>query len=117
MRELDLTPDANAGGAAGGLSGKAIAERIDPTVEDSYWRSSYSSRSYVDKGARYDDYGPAYRYGYEKYPRYHGRKFDNVQHELARDWERVKGASRLTWDQAKPRLAMRSSACATSPSA
>src|SRR5688500_13752611 len=35
------------GAIAGGLAGKGIAEMIDPTVEDRYWKDNYSARSYV----------------------------------------------------------------------
>jgi hypothetical protein len=89
------------GAVAGGLAGKGIAEMIDPTVEEAYWRETYSSRPYVTQGATYDDYGPAYMYGVENYPRYAGRSFDEVEPELARDWQRAKGKSSLTWDNAK----------------
>src|SRR4051812_49056202 len=34
------------GAVAGGLGGKSIAESIDPTAEDAYWRENYSSRPY-----------------------------------------------------------------------
>ena len=30
-----------AGAIAGGLAGNGIAEKIDPTAEDAYWRTSY----------------------------------------------------------------------------
>lgn len=89
------------GAAAGGLAGKGIAEMIDPTVEEAYWRETYSSRPYVTNGASFDDYGPAYMYGVENYPRYSGRSFDEVEPELSRDWQRAKGKSSLTWDNAK----------------
>jgi hypothetical protein len=89
------------GAVAGGLVGKAMAERVNPTVEDEYWRTNYASRPYVQSGASYDDYAPAYRYGYERYPEYHGRSFDEVENDLSRDWDRAKGTSRLTWDEAK----------------
>ena len=39
------------GAVAGGLAGKAIAEQIDPTREDAYWRENYSGRPYVDRDA------------------------------------------------------------------
>jgi phage tail tape-measure protein len=52
-----------AGAVIGGLAGKGIAESIDPTVEEAYWRENYASRPYVASGATFDDYGPAYRYG------------------------------------------------------
>lgn len=89
------------GAVAGGLAGKAIAERINPTVEDDYWRDNYRSRSYVGADSRWEDYGPAYRYGYERYPDYHGRRFDEVENEFASDWDRSRGESRLGWDQAR----------------
>src|SRR6187399_496629 len=79
-----------AGPVVGGLAGKGIAEQIDPTVEDAYWRDNYSSRPYVSGGS-YDDYGPAYSYGVNSYSKYAGRKFDEVESDLSRDWNSVRG--------------------------
>jgi hypothetical protein len=89
------------GAIAGGLAGKGIAEMIDPTAEDAYWRDNYLSRPYITSGATYDDYGPAYRYGVDAYSRYPGRAFDEVESELASDWNRAKGKSKLEWERAK----------------
>jgi hypothetical protein len=89
------------GAVAGALGGKAIADRINPAAEDDYWRSNYSSRSYVTTGSTYDDYQPAYRMGYERYPSYHGRTFDEVEPEFERDWTSTRGNSRLEWRDAK----------------
>ena len=89
-----------AGAVIGGLAGKGVAAAIDPVAEDAYWRDNYSSRPYVT-GGTYDDYGPAYRYGVDGYGQYKGRKFDEVESELSRDWQRAKGSSKLTWDNAK----------------
>jgi hypothetical protein len=89
------------GAVAGGLAGKGVAELIDPTAEDAYWRVNYSNRPYVARDGSYDDYGPAYRYGVDGYEQYNGRPFDEVEPELSRDWERAKGSSRLTWADAK----------------
>ena len=89
------------GAVAGGLAGKGVAEMIDPTAEDAYWRDNYSSRPYVGSGGTYDDYGPAYRYGVDGYGQYHGRTFDQAEPEMMRDWQRAKGSSKLTWDNAK----------------
>ncbi len=88
------------GAIVGGLAGKGIAEQIDPAREDAYWRDNYSSRPYVS-GASYDDYGPAYSYGWSSYTKYPGRKFEDVESDLSRDWSTVKGKSSLTWDRAK----------------
>lgn len=89
------------GGVAGGLAGKGVAESIDPTTEDAYWRENHASRPYADAGTSYDEYGPAYQYGWESRSRYQGRAFDEVEPDLARDWDRAKGQSRLGWDKAK----------------
>ena len=89
------------GGVAGGLAGKSAAEAIDPTTEDAYWRENYPSRPYYDAGSSYDEYRPAYQYGWESRSRYQGRTFDEAESDLARDWDRAKDKSRLTWDKAK----------------
>jgi hypothetical protein len=91
-----------AGAVGGGLAGKAIAEQIDPTVEEAHWRQTYSSRPYVDQGASYDDYGPAYRYGWESRARHADRgTFDEVESDLASGWDKAKMKSRLGWEKAK----------------
>jgi phage tail tape-measure protein len=90
------------GGVAGGLAGKGVAEHYDPTVETSYWRDNYTSRPYYEKGHSFEEYEPAYRYGWESRSRYNDRSFDDVETDLARDWDRVRGHSRMTWDKARP---------------
>src|SRR5690348_15169584 len=47
------------GAVAGGYAGKGVAESIDPTAEDAYWRENYQSRPYVESGSTYDEYRPA----------------------------------------------------------
>jgi hypothetical protein len=91
------------GAVAGGLAGKQVAENFDPTVEDSYWRSNYSSRPYYESGYSYDDYDPAYRTGYEGYSRYSGtgRTYDQAEPELQQDYERSHSGAKLGWEKAK----------------
>ncbi len=89
------------GAVVGGLAGKGIAEAIDPTREDAYWRENYTDRPYVDSGARYDDYGPAYRYGTDAYVREPGRSFEDSEADLERDWDKARGKSTLEWQNAK----------------
>jgi len=89
------------GAIVGGLAGKAVAEGIDPTVEDAYWRDNYAKRPYAERDVPYDTWQPAYRTGYEGAARYRGRKFDEVEADLQRDYERSKGNSSLTWEKAK----------------
>jgi len=89
------------GAIAGGLAGKGVAEVIDPTQEDAYWRENYSSRPYVSAESKYDDYGPAYLYGVEAFSKNPNRQFDDVQSDLGRDWDSARGKSSLDWDRAR----------------
>ena len=90
-----------AGAIVGGLAGKAVAESMDPTVEDAYWRTTYISRSYVDKASPYDIYQPAYRVGYEGYGRYTGKRYEEVEIDLQRDYEKMRSKVGLEWNKAK----------------
>jgi uncharacterized protein (TIGR02271 family) len=89
------------GAVAGGLAGKGIAEQIDPTAEEEYWRENYKTRSYVPSGASYDQFAPAYRYGWESRQRYAGKSFDDVEPHLEREWETRRGKSPLSWQNAR----------------
>ena len=90
------------GAVAGGLVGKGVAEAVNPTDEESYWRDNYKTRPYVEPSATYEDYAPAYRYGWEARDRYRGQAFEELQSDLARDWDRARGQCNLSWDKASP---------------
>jgi hypothetical protein len=47
-----------AGAIVGGLAGKGVAESIDPTVEDAYWRENYATRDYPTPGRSFEDVEP-----------------------------------------------------------
>ena len=89
------------GAIAGAVGGKAVAGKIDRQAEDTHWKSNYSARPYVTSGSSYDDYGPAYKMGYERYPDYHGRTFDEAESEFQQDWQSIRGKSRLEWNDAR----------------
>ncbi|MFN0125863.1 MAG: hypothetical protein ACKV19_04160 [Verrucomicrobiales bacterium] len=90
-----------AGAIAGGLAGKGIAEVIDPTAENAYWRANYATRPYVETGVPYEAYAPAFRTGYQGRVRYHNRRFEDVESDLKQDYENGRGDSPLMWEQAK----------------
>jgi hypothetical protein len=77
-----------------------MAEAVNPTVEDEYWRAHYDTRPYVSPGTKYDEYRPAFQYGWESYARYQGRRFDDVEVELRRDWE-SRPAAPLGWERVR----------------
>jgi hypothetical protein len=83
------------GAVAGGAAGHAAGEAIDPTGEEEFWRSQH-------KGGEWNDFGPAYRYGWESRTRMRDRNWDDrLENEMREGWEKVKGTSRLTWDKAR----------------
>ena len=89
------------GAVGGGLAGKAIAEHVNPTVEHGYWRKHYTSRPYAKAGMAYEEYAPAYEYGWESQAHHDGKTFDEVELILERDWHKAKGTSKLGWEHAK----------------
>jgi hypothetical protein len=90
-----------AGAVIGGLAGKGAAEAVDPTAEDAYWRENYRNRDYVDRDASYQTYQPAYRTGYEGFARYPGRRYEDVEEELRRNYEQSAGRTGLGWEKAR----------------
>jgi uncharacterized protein YjbJ (UPF0337 family) len=79
---------AAAGAIAGGLAGKGVAETVNPTEEEKYWREAYQTRPYYRIGRPYEQYEPGYRYGWESAsrPEYQGRSFEEVESQLAGEW-------------------------------
>ena len=70
--------------------------------EDTYWRENYRTRPYASSGGRdYDYYQPGYRYGYDAANRYRNRNWDDVESDLARDWNAYQYRGNSTWEQVK----------------
>jgi hypothetical protein len=89
------------GAAGGGVAGHDIAESVNPSVEDAYWRENYKTRPYASSDSSYEDYAPAYRYGWESRSQHTGRNFSEVESDLGRGWDRAKANSSLGWEKAK----------------
>jgi uncharacterized protein (TIGR02271 family) len=90
-----------AGAAGGGLAGHAVAENIDPSAEDAYWRENYRNRPYVEQGLDYKEYAPAYRYGWESSANNPDMPFDQAEPHLEKNWSESKTKVGMEWDKAK----------------
>lgn len=90
-----------AGAIAGGLAGKGVAEAFDPTAEEAYWKANYAKQKYVEPKVPYTSYQSAYRTGYEGRNRYPGKRYEDVEANLQRDYERTRGSAGLSWDKAQ----------------
>jgi uncharacterized protein (TIGR02284 family) len=88
------------GAVAGGLGGKAVAEAINPTAEEAYWRDNYTREPYYESSRSYEDYAPAYRLGVYGRSNYTGT-FDEAQSDMSVYWDSRKENSRLSWPEAE----------------
>ncbi|KLI99321.1 hypothetical protein WQ56_12945 [Luteimonas sp. FCS-9] len=63
--------------------------------------SSLQQAPYYSVGRTWEDYAPAYRLGLRSWQRNPGEEFDAVAAQLERDWNAMRGASRLGWVEAR----------------
>ncbi len=98
---IGMAVGAVVGGVLGAAAGDSIAEAVNPTEYSDYWQNNYRNANYYVAGREWDDYSPAYKYGYDTYPTYRGRTFNEVESDLERSWDNAKGRSRLAWADAK----------------
>ncbi|MGY0505001.1 glycine zipper domain-containing protein [Luteimonas sp. e5] len=89
------------GAVAGAKAGGAIAEAVNPTEYRDHFQSKYENTDYYVKDRNWNDYEPAYRYGYDTYGQYRGQRFEDVESQLERDWQNTRAESRLAWEDAK----------------
>ena len=87
------------GGAFGAIAGEGIAEGIDPEAETTYWQNHYHHEPFYLPGHAFEDYGPAFRLGWESYrPE---ATFEESEETLRDKWTKDKGSSKLEWEQAR----------------
>ena len=89
------------GGVAGYAAGGAIAESVNPNEYDSHFQTSYSSTPYYSNRYTWNDYQPAYQYGYNTFGQYKGQRFEDVEPKLQSEWESARGQSSMAWNEAK----------------
>ena len=77
---------------------------VDAREEDAFWERTYWRERYYRPELGYEDYAPAYCVGYVGYAQY-GGGYEDAEMSLFANWERIKGGSRLSLEEA--RLAMR----------
>jgi hypothetical protein len=79
-----------------------MAENRDWNEEDSWWRNNFSSRPYAT-GRNYEEFRPAYQYGFESGQHNMGRGWNEVESDLRSGWEKFEGRKGAggTWDSVK----------------
>ncbi len=82
-----------------GSIGSALGA-VDTAEEELYWRNNYQEEAYFKEQYEFADYQPAYQLGYQGPARFR-TTFENAAPQLNKEWETVKGNSRLSWDHAR----------------
>ncbi|HCK81346.1 MAG TPA: hypothetical protein PK880_15215 [Candidatus Competibacter sp.] len=90
----------SAGVAASAPDSERAVPSFDPSGEEARWREAYVTRPSDVSGYTDGDYAIAYQIGYQGRSRHKGT-YEEHENDLAVEWERIKGESRLTWDQAR----------------
>ncbi|MEO8159850.1 MAG: hypothetical protein ABI588_00415 [Arenimonas sp.] len=98
---VGMAAGAVVGGIVGAAAGDSIAEAVNPTTYADHWKSNYTTTPYYSSGKQWGDYEPAYNLGYNGYSQNRGKRFDDVESDLQRGWEKTKGNSKLAWSEAK----------------
>ncbi len=89
------------GAIAGAKVGGNVAEAVNPTEYNDYFRENYRAAPYYRSDRDWNDYSPAYQYGYDGYRSHAGRRFEEIESDLERGWDKTKANSRLAWGEAR----------------
>ena len=81
---------------------QAEDKAVNPTAEAAHWQQAHATQPYARSEFGYEEYAPAYQLGYNSRGRYQTQSFDTLQDEMKGEWERNRGGSRLSWDDAMP---------------
>lgn len=81
----------------------AALTREEAQREDAYWQRNYWQERYYQDDFEYEDYAPAYCVGYAGCAQY-GGDFRDAERCLWANWERIRGDSRLSREQALPAI-------------
>src|SRR5690606_27888777 len=65
-----------AGGVIGAKAGDSVAEAVNPTEYREHFKPEYKNAPYYSAERDWNDYEPAYDYGYQTYGQYRGQKFE-----------------------------------------
>ena len=84
-------------GVVAGAAGKGPGEALNPALEEQHWRRT--------AGNEYEQFAPAYRYGWESAarPENQGRRFDDIEKDLATNWSKARGSMKNEWSDVRQR--------------
>lgn len=80
-----------------------IIDELAWDAERRWWRENFRSRPYVTADGEFDEYEPAWRYGFESAGHHHGREWNEVEPELREGWPHYehRGRRNPRWDEVR----------------
>jgi hypothetical protein len=70
--------------------------------EAEYWREQHAKQPYADKGKAFEHYERAYRTGYEGATKHAGKSFEDMETDVALEYEKGRPDDALPWDHVRP---------------
>src|SRR5215469_5869670 len=79
------------------------SEEAKPNLaaEEAYWREHHAEQPHASEETTYEHFAPAYRVGAEAVAKYPGKAFDDIEDEIALDYEKHQIGSALPWDHVR----------------
>ncbi len=72
------------------------------TRAEAHWREHHPKQPYADKSLTFEDYVPAYQTGHEGAQKHAGKKFEEIEDDLALDYRKRRPGSSVPWDTVRP---------------
>src|ERR1700680_560821 len=79
-----------------------MANEQDWKMAEAHWREQHAKQPYADKNLSFEHYAPAYRIGHEAALKYPGKKFEEIEDDVARNYEKANPIDPLPWDTVRP---------------
>jgi hypothetical protein len=70
--------------------------------ESEYWREQHAKQAYADRSKTFDNYAHAYRTGYEGAAKHTGKSFEEMETDVALEYEKGRPDDALPWDHVRP---------------
>jgi hypothetical protein len=81
--------------------GTSAAKAVNPTLEERHWREAFERRPYAASSSPYEQYQPAYKFGWESRLLHPDSRWDEVEPELGERWNERREGSTLPWEHAR----------------
>lgn len=78
---------------------KSASDSAKETID---WREHHEGQSYASGQRSYEDFVPAYRTAQAAFSRHAGKRFEEIEDDLALDYGKHQPGSALPWDEARP---------------